>query len=156
MSNTDKWGKIPAASTWRELAVRFWPSGGYGDPDERVAFVLFDLARLIVDAHRTTDEEQLAKMYGFARWCYERGKTDSEIGDLPVTAFYEHLVDSEVTLLEIPRRIPPQVFEGLQGVFRYRLDEMSARHGIKMPGTFHGLLGNYDRENGTDFLSGRS
>ena len=97
MSDMDKWVKAPVASTWQELAVRFWPSGGYDEPDERVAFVLFDLARLIVDAHRAKDEAQIEKMYGFARWCFERGKTDKEIGDLPVTAFYEHLLSFEET-----------------------------------------------------------
>ena len=117
MARADKWGVMPDASTWRELATRLWPNSVYANPSERVAFVLFDMARQVVEAHRANDEAQLERIYGFARWSFEQGKRDAEIGDLPVTAFYEHLVDAAETLVEIPKRIPPDVFDDLRAIF---------------------------------------
>jgi hypothetical protein len=141
----------PSKELWCDVVTRLWPEADC-DEAEGLALVLYDMVFRAVEAHQQNDEDELSKIYAFAEWCRAQEQVDPiHIGDIAVTAFYEHLVDHEITYHEIPKRIKPTLFADLLGVFEYRLDDLPRRYPMKRPGTFAELVAEYDKKNNTNF-----
>jgi len=73
------------------------------------------------DAHRTGDTAELNRIYGFAKWCLEQ--RSGELSNAAAVAFYEHLVDDEVTLRSINSWITPEMFDILHPLFEPRMPQ---------------------------------
>lgn len=126
---------------WRSLAIQLFPGmrSMYEQEDESIWDVLFDLLPDAVDAHRAQNTEKLKRIYTFTRWCHQQKDVEPGIWEAACVAFYEHLIDDEITLKAIPYWVKPETFEDLLPVFESRLGQEEYRD----------LLTEYNRVNGT-------
>ncbi len=131
---------------WRKLAIELFPE--YKDvysSTESVFSVLSDLEDMVDVAHLQNNEHDLARIYKFTEWCYSQKNTDPDIWDAAATTFYEHLLDSDLTLWAIPYWVKPDVFKAMRNEFETRM-------GLERRDTeFYQLLDLYNKVNGTDF-----
>jgi hypothetical protein len=106
--------------TWETKARALFPHLGVWQPDDYLSiYTLF--TELLVDlrvAHRSSNTDQLEKIYHFAAWCFDQ---DYEVFNASGVAFYEHLVDDPLTYQAIPRWIEPRIFRVMSQLFEWRL-----------------------------------
>jgi hypothetical protein len=110
-------------STWRRKAIECFPDlqGEFEQSETTLYTVFFELLPRVRDAHVRNDTEELQRIYGYAEWCSRQRGYD--LGNAAGVAFYEHLVDSQVTFRQIPRWLPPDIFEAVKSLFQMRLTE---------------------------------
>lgn len=139
--------------SWRVLAIQLFPEYRdlYADDDETIWSVLFDQLGAVVEAHRKGDTHRLERIYGFGEWCYLQKDAAPELWNAAGPAFYEHLVDDQVTYDALPDWITPAIFQDLLPVFEHRLVNLPRDYGLVQPGSYHALLVRYDQANGTHF-----
>ncbi|GAB5497037.1 MAG: hypothetical protein Phyf2KO_21170 [Phycisphaerales bacterium] len=100
----------------------------------------FELLPKLRELERLDDADAAKRIYSFARWCWEQPDHQNAVA----VAFYEHLVDDEVTRRRIPERLTrPEVFRDLIPLFRQRLEQKQFRQ----------LLEDYDSCHKTRFTS---
>lgn len=143
------------SKSWREIAIKLFPDRAsiYSQAEETVWSVLFDLKDAVVAAHENRDEGTLERIYRFAEWCHSQKDADPELWTAAYSAFYEHLVDNQVTYREIPNRLSPEVFADMIPEFKQRLDNREQYLGDDV-GTFAELARRFDEVHGTNFGSG--
>jgi hypothetical protein len=130
---------------WRRRAWELFPEYarefGLEEPETTIYWVFFDLLPLVRKFHDDNDTIGLSKIYEFAEWCLRQGKRAKDLRNAAGVAFYEHLVDSESTLKQIPQWVKPWAFEQVMELFEARLDASD----------YSKLLKRYDEHNGTKF-----
>ena len=130
-------------SKWRKVALEFFPDRRFQNSRDyfSVYMIWFDLLSSTVSAHELNDTDTLQKIYKYAEWCWTLKGKSSETYNAVCVAFYEHLVDEEVTCEAIPVWIKPEIFKDLQSLFksRMKLDD------------YQDLLVRYNLANQTDF-----
>ena len=130
-------------SKWRKVALEFFPDRRFQNSRDyfSVYMIWFDLLPSTVSAHELNDTDTLQKVYKYAEWCWTQKGKSSETYNAVCVAFYEHLVDEEVTCEAIPVWIKPEIFKDLQNLFksRMKLDD------------YQDLLVRYNLANQTDF-----
>jgi hypothetical protein len=111
-------------STWRRLALELFPEMRrlWQDPETSYYWIFFDLLPLTVAAHEAGNTEELERIYRFGEWCFKQRRRAPDVWNAAYTAFYEHLVDKDVTLEGIPFWVPPDIFEEMKFEFEKRLN----------------------------------
>jgi hypothetical protein len=129
---------IAAMSTWRQLAIELFPERRrwFQDREATCYWAFFDLLPLAVVAHTEGDSDTLNRIYRFAEWCFKQRHRAPDVWNAAATAFYEHLVDKDVTLEAIPCWVKPEIFEDMSFEFERRLER-------KRQGSFQELVAQY-------------
>lgn len=107
--------------------------------EDTIYTVFFALLPRVRGAHARNDIEELKKIYGYAEWCLSQ-KTNG-LWNAAAVAFYEHLVDYEITYKEIPYWIEPDCFRCLSPLFKIRISDNK----------FHELIDMFNQVNHTEF-----
>ena len=109
-------------STWRKRALELFPDlrPELEAHDATIYSVFFELLPRCQEAHDRGDLEELAKIYGFAEWCYRQKAKD--LWNAAAVAFYEHLGDSETTLRAMPKWVKPDIFAEIQPLLAAQMD----------------------------------
>ena len=133
-------------SDWRKLALELFPElrTYIRDKETTIYWLFFDLLPIAVAAHKAQNTKKLEVIYRFADWCHKQKDRAPDIWNAAYTAFYEHLVDDEVTLEAIPYWIKPGLFQDMRDEFEKRLER-------KGKGKFRELLKRYNEANSIDF-----
>ena len=117
-------------SSWRRMALELLPEQKFQNSRDyfSVYMIFFDLLPLVVHAHQLQDEDLLQRIYKYAEWCWTQKDKSSDTYNAVCVAFYEHLVDEEITSEAIPKWIKPEIFEDIRDVFEPRMtsDEYKA------------------------------
>ena len=109
-------------SAWRQKFLESFPRlrTEFEDPETSIYQAFFLLLPVCREAHEANDVATLQKIYAFAEWCFSQ--RSGELRNAAAVAFYEHLVDNPVTMDELPRWVPPDVFEAIQVLLVDRTD----------------------------------
>jgi hypothetical protein len=117
-------------SSWRRMALELLPEQKFQNSRDyfSVYMIFFDLLPLAVSAHQSLNEDLLQRIYKYAEWCWTQKDKSSDTYNAVCVAFYEHLVDEEITSEAIPKWIKPVIFEDIRDVFEPRMttDEYQA------------------------------
>lgn len=117
-------------STWRRIALEIFPKHNFQNSRDyfSVYMILFDLRPLVISTHQLQDEDLLRRIYKYAEWCWTQKDKSSDTYNAVCVAFYEHLVDEEITCEAIPKWTKPEIFEDIRDVFEPRMtaDEYQA------------------------------
>jgi hypothetical protein len=126
-------------STWRQKAIALFPDNRWWFQQKEATpyWVFFDLLPLVIEYHQIGNIEGLRRIYSYAAWCYEQKERAPQLWNAAATAFYEHLVDHDITLCAIPEWVPPEIFVAMQDEWYKRLER-------KEPGRFQGLVEHYN------------
>jgi hypothetical protein len=108
-------------STWRKKAMELFYDMRYyfQNKDDTIYMVFFALLPRVKQAHQLNDIDELNKIYGYAEWCLSQ--KSKNLWKAAGVAFYEHLVDADITYQAIPLWIKPAVFEQIYTLFKARL-----------------------------------
>ena len=133
-------------SVWRRKAIELFPDlrVDIEDPDCTTYSLLMDLRFLLVKAHQANDENMLQSIYGYAAWCMNQRPKD--LWNAAGVVFYEHLVDDNRTLEQIPTRLSNDIFSNVVGLFAWRMADDS----------FAQLVENYNKQNRTKHSTARA
>lgn len=106
---------------WRgEASARFPELRPYLERDSWSCHVfLFEVLQLALEAHRTGDEELLARSYGFARWCFTQ--PGRFLSNAAVVSFYEHVFDDWDLRHHVAARLPAEVMAQVRPLWEWRL-----------------------------------
>ena len=120
-------------SAWRKRALELFPDlrVEIEPSDATIYAVFFELLPRCREAHDRGDAGELAKIYGFAEWCFRQKAKD--LWNAAGVAFYEHLGDSQATLRAMPKWVKPDIFAEIQPLLAARMD----------PSTFEELRKSY-------------
>jgi hypothetical protein len=137
---------------WRSLAIELFPEMKeiYQQENETVWQVYFDLFPSAIEAHKENNIEKLTRIYCFSEWCHTQKEAEPELWEAASAAFYEHLIDDEVTFKAIPYWVKPEIFRDIQDELQSRLKN-AEQYPLKQTERFHSLLLIYNKVNGTDF-----
>lgn len=117
-------------SSWRRMALELLPEQKFQNSRDyfSVYIIFFDLLPLAVRAHQANDEDLLRRIYMYAEWCWTQKDKSSDTYNAVCVAFYEHLVDEDITCQTIPVWIKPEIFEDIRDIFEPRMtaDEYQA------------------------------
>lgn len=118
-------------STWRRKALEQFNDMRIEiqHKDTTIYMLFFELLPRVRDAHTNNDIEKLKKIYEFAEWC--GNQKSQELWNSAGVAFYEHLVDSEITFEAIPYWVKPNIFNDVKALFKHRLSEMKYMELVK-------------------------
>lgn len=113
-------------AAWRRRAIELFPDlrEEIVDPDNSIYFLFGGLRHRAWKAHAEDDAAELAKIYGFAAWCY--GQRTGELANAAGVAFYEHLFDATKDRdlwAKIVARIDPRIARDVWGLWELRLTE---------------------------------
>ncbi len=110
-------------SSWRRMALKLLPEQKFQNSQDyfSVYMIFFDLLPLVVQAHQLQDEDLLQRIYKYAEWCWAQKDKSSDTYNAVCVAFYEHLVDEEITCKAIPVWIRPEIFEDIRDIFEPRM-----------------------------------
>jgi hypothetical protein len=108
-------------STWRRKAIEKFSLKFSPLNNESIYDVFQTLLEMVVDAHVKCDEKLLKEIYEYAEWCSDQKAKD--LWNAAGVSFYEHLVDTEITLRNIPNWIKPEIFMNIKGLLGWRLKE---------------------------------
>ncbi|MEK3910239.1 hypothetical protein [Paenibacillus sp. FSL H7-0331] len=126
-------------STWRRKAIENF-SIKFGPMHHDSIYEVFrTLLEMVVEAHKNKDENLLKDIYDYAEWCSDQKAHD--LWNAAGVSFYEHLIDSEITLKSIPYWIKPEIFMNIKGLLQWRL---------KSEEDFRRLVDCYNKVNGTN------
>jgi len=130
---------------WRRLAIELFPEceGKYLNTDS-ILSVLSDLEDMVDAAHRQNNEDDLVRIYKFTEWCYSQKDNDPDIWEAASMTFYQHLLDSDLTLWAIPYWVKPDTFREMRGEYDTRM--WLERRDLE----FSRLLDLYEEVNGID------
>ena len=114
-------------STWRRKAIEAFPDlrHDFEQADTTIYQVFFEVLPRVRDAHARNDTQELQRIYDFAQWCFHQKADDLQ--NAAAVAFYEHLVDDQLTLSQIPRWLQPNVFNDCKSLFEARLESEQFR-----------------------------
>lgn len=129
---------------WWRLAIELFPEyeGKYLNTYS-IYSVLSDLEDMVDEVHRQNNEDDLVRIYKFTEWCYTQKDNDPDSWDAASMTFYQHLLDSDLTLWAIPYWVKPDTFREMR-------DEYETRMWLERRGAeFSKLLDLYDEVNGT-------
>jgi hypothetical protein len=119
---------------WRTKLIESFPElrAEWEDSDETIYMAFMELNAKCQDAHDRNDQAMLSKIYDFATWCSHQSEKD--IWNAAGVSFYEHIIDHPIALKEIPRWIPPDVFQKILPLLQWRMgekafSELTARYG---------------------------
>lgn len=129
-------------SKWRRLAIEMFPEhrGDFQRRETSYYHVFFDLGPLLREFHKHDNTAGLTKIYDFAEWSWGQRKRAPDLGNAAGVAFYEHLVDDQITFEAIPYWIKPYIFKDMMGLFKWRL-ETQPREFDKLVATYNKILG---------------
>jgi hypothetical protein len=108
-------------SAWRKKAIALFPDlrQEFEERNATIYSVFFALLERLRKATDKQEIEEIAKIYGFAEWCFRQKAT--ALWNAAGVAFYEHLVDHRLTAKQIPHFIKPDMFRDLEPLFESRL-----------------------------------
>ena len=110
-------------AAWRQKAIALFPGLRpkleAADSSPYAAFS--ELLPRVIDAHRSSNTEELRKLYGFALWCM-RQKT-KEPRNAAAVCFFEHLFDAWELRADVVPWLPPDVISDCWPLWRLRLDQ---------------------------------
>lgn len=134
-------------SKWRRLAIELFPERRRQFQHSETTYyqVFFDLQLMVKKYHEANNIDGLRNTYGFAEWCWQQLNRSPDLANAAAVAFYEHLIDSQVTLNAIPTYLKPKIFEDMMPLFKYRY------HLKKQESAFEELVLSYNRENNTSY-----
>ena len=119
---------------WRTKFSETFPEifAQWESSDETIYTAFMELNAKCQDAHDQNDQVTLSKIYDFAAWCARQ--TDEDVWNAAGVSFYEHIIDHPIALKEIPRWIPPDVFQEISSLLQWRMGdeaflELKARYG---------------------------
>jgi len=130
---------------WRKLAIELFPE--YEDiysSTDSIYSILSDLEDMVDAAHQQNNEDDLVRIYKFTEWCYSQKDNDPDIWDAASITFYQHLLDSDLTLWAIPYWVKPDTFQEMFGEYETRMWLERRR------AEFYKLVALYNEVNGTD------
>ena len=110
-------------SKWKQKGIELFPDlrEEIENPENSIYNLFFELLPRVRKAHLNKNQSELEKIYGYAKWCFE--KTAKDLWNAPAVGFYEHLVDEEITKKEITSWVTPKMFQQLSGLFKNRMNE---------------------------------
>lgn len=110
-------------SVWRRKAIEYLPNlkDEFEQPGTSIYDVFIVMLPAVVVAHKEKDAMKLKKIYGFAEWCFQQ--KEKELWNAAGVCFYEHLVDHEETLKELPHWVKPNIYPNIRGLLQLRLQE---------------------------------
>lgn len=79
---------------------------------------LSELWHLALDAHREDDQEALARVYGFAHWCFTQ--PEQFLSNAAVVSFYEHVFDEWDLRDEVAGWLPAEVVAKVRPLWEWR------------------------------------
>jgi hypothetical protein len=79
---------------------------------------LGELLPLVWTAHRSGDEDELHRIYGFVHWCFEAGQF---LANAAVISFYELVFDEWELRRQIAAWLPRCVVERVRPLWEWRL-----------------------------------
>ena len=133
-------------SAWKRYALELFPEHKNWIEDENLTptiyDIFFDLLPIAEEAHVNQNKEALGKIYEFSEWCWRQKQTAPDIYNAVAVAFYEHLVDNETLLKDIPYWIKPEIFNDIKILFEERLSSEA----------YQDLVKRYNGENQTNFV----
>lgn len=112
-------------SAWRRVALQLFPEQRRYIQNNNFHFsvyqLFFDLLLMALEAHKSKNHELLHRIYKYAEWCWSQKGKSSETYNAVCVAFYEHLVDEDVTYQDIPFWIKPAIFDDIRELLRSRM-----------------------------------
>ena len=112
-------------SVWRRKAIDACPSLREELEESSTCMLAwFELLPAHRELEHQGDSDAVWSIYNYALWCWQQ----QELQNAVAVAFYEHLVDDELTSQRIPERLTrPEVFRDLIPLFRQRLEQKQFR-----------------------------
>lgn len=109
-------------ANWRRKALALFPDlrPELEQRSSTVYLLFMDLLPRLWVAHKTGDQAELRRIYGFAEWCSRQKATD--LWNSAGVSFYEHLFDSHPSYRsEVVRWLSPTVIRTHWGLWEQRL-----------------------------------
>jgi hypothetical protein len=113
-------GTVCAVAEWRSKALELLPAlRTVIDHDWSCHVFLGELVPMVWDAHRAQDQDELDRIYGFVRWCFEA--PGQFLANAAVISFYELVFDEWDLRREIATWLPNAVIERVHPLWEWRL-----------------------------------
>jgi hypothetical protein len=116
----------PTMPEWKRKALAMFPDlrDELDEEDASIYTLFFELLPRCHEAHKNGDIRfELPRIYAYAEWCFHQ--TENDLWNAAGVAFYEHLIDEPETQEAIPEWIKPDIFEGISGLFEWRLGSVA-------------------------------
>lgn len=112
-------------SVWRRKAIECLPElrAEFQKPGTSIYGVFVEVFAAAKEAHTVNDVPTLQRIYSFAEWCF-RSK-EEELWNAAGVSFYEHLVDYEETLAEMPVWVKKDIYDEISVLLKERMPEQA-------------------------------
>jgi hypothetical protein len=118
--------ECPVMSAWRRRALESFPelSVAYQidlqSPQYTIHSLFGDLAARCKDGSETPTDDELRRIYEFAKWAYRQ--KDFHLSNAAAVSFYENLGGSDRTRDQMRRWVPPDVYHEVRELLEMQLD----------------------------------